>query len=135
MEFTTHLAGSSYDHYKAFANVCRSIELQNLYDDMLAHIRILFQDNAGFWYSNQPFSPEEQHALEQASWVAKSKQNQGFVVWNQNEGISYASELYGLNGDVQPLGTMVVSIDQSFLWKILASHPGRQPTHLAGLLQ
>lgn len=102
--------------------MCRSIELQNLYDDMLAHIRILFQDNAGFWYSNQPFSPEEQHALEQASWVAKSKQNQGFAVWNQDEGISYASELYGLNGDVQPLGTMVVSIDQSFLWKILASY-------------
>lgn len=125
-EFTTRLPGTYYDHYKAFANVCRSIELQNLYDAMLAHIRILFQDNAGFWYSNQPFSPEEQHALEQASWVAKSKQNQGFVVWNQDAGISYARELYGLNGDIQPLGTMVVSIDQSFLWRMLASYSGAE---------
>ncbi|MDD7202047.1 MAG: histidine kinase [Sphaerochaetaceae bacterium] len=121
-EFTTRLPGSYYDHYKAFANVCRSIELQNLYDDMLDHVSIRFQDNAGLWYSNQPFSPEEQRALEQAPWVEESKRNQGFAVWNQDDGVSYARELYGLNGDIQPLGTMVVSIGQSFLWRILASY-------------
>lgn len=122
VEFTSRLSESYYDHYKAFANVCRSIELQNLYDDMLDHVSIRFQDNAGLWYSNQPFSPEEQRSLEQAPWVAESKRNQGFAVWNQDEGISYARELYGLSGDIQPLGTMVVSIGQSFLWRILASY-------------
>jgi|GEM_PF-1418855 len=119
-----------YQRYKAFAGALESIEMQNLYEDMLSFINVTFIDKNGDVFSNQPLPDGYGEVIRDSEFFKTGAQNNGYAHWlvgpNPFTGeptiIAYSRSIPDPDNFSTVYGTMVVSLNQTYLYQHLTSY-------------
>lgn len=123
---------SRYDRTLSFDNAVRNIEINNLYS--ITDMKVTLIDLQGELFSNWELNYNDYSFLQNEDWVRESMALKGHIVWsmfspgyqivpgNQNQGdkyVSLARSVLSSGFFGERIGTLVISIDQSSLGKIL----------------
>jgi two-component system sensor histidine kinase YesM len=122
-----------YQRFKVFNRIIGNIGMQNLYENLLDHIKITFFDKSGAIYTNWETKGKDYSHLLELEWVKTSQLRKGFVEWNissaersgENPGLSqiaHARTIIDPNDFNVVHGTMILSVDQTYLHKVLTSY-------------